>query len=342
MSHKNLSAKIKIPRILKDKLNNKKINQIYKKFENSLNLNESFAVAVSGGPDSLALAFLSKIYSLKKNITSKFFIVDHKLRTGSTNEAKLVKKTLKRHFIKAEILTWKGKKPSKNVQSRARKKRYDLLFDKCKRLNINNILLGHHSEDLIENFFIRMIRGSGLKGLTSLEKKNSLNDVNLLRPLLNEKKKNLVFLSKGVFNFYVEDPSNNDDKYLRIRIRKLMYEFEKNGLEKKKILNTIKNLKNSNEVVNFYVNKNIKENTVSSNNGNKLILKNEFFNHSYEVIFRSLSDVLKIVGKRYYPVRGKKLNKFITSIENDKFFKITLGGCIIERVNQTIIITKEH
>ena len=67
MSHKNLSAKTKIPKILKDKLNNKKINQIYKKFENSLNLNESFAVGVSGGPDSLALAFLSKIYSLKKN-----------------------------------------------------------------------------------------------------------------------------------------------------------------------------------------------------------------------------------------------------------------------------------
>ena len=342
MSHKNLSAKIKIPKILKEKLNNKKINQIYKKFENSLNLNESFAVAVSGGPDSLALAFLAKIYSLKKVITSKIFIVDHKLRIGSTIEAKLVKKILKRYFIKAEILTWKGKKPSKNVQSIARKKRYDLLFDKCKRLNINNILLGHHSEDLIENFFMRIIRGSGLKGLTSLDKENNFNNFKLLRPLLNEKKENLVFLSKYVFNFYVNDPSNNDDKYLRIRVRKIMQEFEKNGLDKKKILNTIKNLKNSNEVVNFYVNKNIKENTVSYNNGNKLILKNDFFNHSYEVIFRSLSDILKLVSKRYYSVRGKKLDKFINSIENDKSFKVTLGGCIIERVNQTIIIAKEH
>ena len=110
----------------------------------------------------------------------------------------------------------------------------------------------------------------------------------------------------------------------------------------KKILNTIKNLKNSNEGVNFYVIKNIKENTVSSNNGNKLILKNEFFNHSYEVIFRSLSDVLKLVSKRYYSVRGKKLDRFINSIENDKSFKVTLGGCMIERVNQTIIIIKFH
>ena len=60
MSLKNLSVKIKIPKFLKDKLNNKKINQIYKKFEKSLDVNTNFAVAVSGGPDSLALAFCLK------------------------------------------------------------------------------------------------------------------------------------------------------------------------------------------------------------------------------------------------------------------------------------------
>ena len=108
------------------------------------------------------------------------------------------------------------------------------------------------------------------------------------------------------------------------------------------MLYTIKNLKTSNEVVDFYVNNNIKENTVTFNNGNKLILKNEFFKHSYEVIFRSLSDVLNLVSKRYYPVRGKKLDKFIIDIKKNNPFKVTLGGCIIERVNRTIIVTKEH
>ena len=68
MSLKNLSAKIKIPKVLKNKLNNKKISQIYKKFAKSIDINENFIVAVSGGPDSLALAFLSKIYSIQKNL----------------------------------------------------------------------------------------------------------------------------------------------------------------------------------------------------------------------------------------------------------------------------------
>ena len=70
MSLKNLSVKIKIPKVLKNKLNNKKISQIYKKFAKSININENFIVAVSGGPDSLALAFLSKIYSIQKKTQS--------------------------------------------------------------------------------------------------------------------------------------------------------------------------------------------------------------------------------------------------------------------------------
>ena len=160
-----------------------------------MNIHESFVVAVSGGPDSLALAFLAKIYAYKNKIQSKFLIVDHKLRKESTKEAKLVKKILKKHSINSEILTWYGKKPKKNIQSLARNKRYDLLIKKCKKLKIKkNLLLGHHQNDLIENFFIRIFRGSGLKGLVSLENKNVISNINFLRPLLYSKKRG--------FNFY--------------------------------------------------------------------------------------------------------------------------------------------
>ena len=189
MSLKNLSVTTKIPKLLKSKLNNRRINQIYRTFEKSLNIDRNFAVAVSGGPDSLSLAFLAKIYSIKKNINAKFFIVDHKLRIESSKEALLVKKILKKFSINSEILTWEGKKPVRNIQASARLKRYELLFAKCDKFKINCILLGHHQDDLIENFFIRMIRGSGLKGLISLSKVNKVENKYLLRPLLNQKKK---------------------------------------------------------------------------------------------------------------------------------------------------------
>ena len=90
----------------------------------------------------------------------------------------------------------KGKKPSKNIQSIARKKRYELIFKNCDRYNIKDILLGHHQDDLFENFFIRMLRGSGLKGLVSLDKKTKIGDKNLIRPLLSEKRR---------FNFYFKN-----------------------------------------------------------------------------------------------------------------------------------------
>ena len=182
MSQKNLNASNKTHKFLLNQLKNKQISQIYNKFEKNLKLNENFIVAVSGGPDSLALCFLSKIYSIKKHLKVKYLHVDHKLRKNSTKEAKFVKSLLKKLSTNLEILTWVGKKPKSNIQSIARDKRYTLIINKAKKLKINNILLGHHKDDLIENFFIRILRGSGLNGITSFDKKTNFCNINLIRP----------------------------------------------------------------------------------------------------------------------------------------------------------------
>tara|TARA_B100000674_G_scaffold354651_1_gene297576 strand:+ start:1836 stop:2864 length:1029 start_codon:yes stop_codon:yes gene_type:complete len=342
MSLKNLSVKIKIPKQIIEKFKNKKLKKIYKKFEQSLKINDNFAVAVSGGPDSLAMAFLSKVYSIKKNLKAKFYIVDHKLRNESTNEANQVKKVLKKYDISCKILTWRGKKPNSNIQSLARKKRYELLFHECKKNKINNILLGHHYDDLLENFFIRILRGSGLKGLVSLDEKTKIGNKNILRPLLYSTKEDLLFVSKLVFNFYVVDPTNFDEKFQRIRIRKMIKFLENNGLDMKKFLKTIGNLKTSNSIVDFYVTRNLKVNSYFNFKKDKIILSSEFFLNPSEVVFRSLSDIIKIVGKKHYSVRGRKLDYLIKKVQKSSNLKVTLGGCIIEKVNQTVIISKEH
>ncbi len=341
MSHKNLSVKTKIHKFLRDKLKDKKVKLVYKKFEKSLNINENFGVAISGGPDSLALAFFAQIYSLKRKINPKFFIVDHRLRPESTKEAKAVQKILRRVSINLEILIWKGKKPKNNIQSIARKARYQLMSNRCEKYKIKNLLVGHHQDDLIENFFIRMVRGSGLKGLVSMGKKSKIEKMNIYRPLIDQKKDDLILVSKKVFDFYIKDPSNNDEKFQRTRIRKLIKELKKDGFDMNKFLKTIKNLKYSNNIINFYVAENLKQNTFYSNKDKRLILSKSFFLKSYEVVFRGLSDLLKKIGGKYYSVRGKKLEKMIYDIQNNRLFKSTLGGCIVEKVNHTIIISKE-
>ena len=342
MSLKNLSVRKKIPKIYKSRLLNKRVNKIFKKFEKSFKINTNFIVAVSGGADSLALAFLTKVYALKKNLNPRFFIVDHKLRDESTHEAHKVKRTLKSLKINSYILTWKGKKPVNNIQSLARSKRYELLFSKCKKLKISNLVLGHHMDDLIENFFLRMARGSGLKGLVSFGMNTQIKDINLMRPLIKFEKKDLLFLSQFIFNFHIDDPSNYDVKFNRIKVRNLIKKFNDFGLDKKKFQLTIENLKGSDQSIKFYVEKNKRENSIFNHRKIEIVLKEKFFDNSSEVIFRSLSDLIHLMGKRPNFVRGRKIENIMNKIKEGELRKETLGGCVIKMLNHTVILTKER
>ena len=140
MNQKSLSAQNKTHKQVLSFLKNKKISKVYSEFSSSLNTRESLAVAVSGGPDSLALAYLAKCYSIKNKITVKFFLVDHKLRPESTKEAISVRKLLKKIGVTCKVLSWRGKKPLRNIQSLAREARYSLLAKECKKNNINSTI----------------------------------------------------------------------------------------------------------------------------------------------------------------------------------------------------------
>jgi len=340
MSLKNLNASSKIHKQLLSKLREKRIYKIYNKFENNLNLNNNFIVAVSGGPDSLALAFFSKIYSIKKTLKVKYFLVDHKLRNNSSVESLFVKNLLKDFSIDLDILKWNGKKPKKNIQSLARKKRYNLLINQSKKFKINHILFGHHEDDVYENFFIRLLRGSGLKGIVSLDKTTVINNVNILRPLINVEKKDLIYISKKVFNKYAEDPSNQDEIFTRVRIRNLIKNLESEGLDKSKFKLSINNLKSVDQSIQFFCEKNLRENSIISHN--KVLLKEEFFNFPQEVLFRSFSKILQLVGKKYFPPRGKKISNILVNLESKTTFKSTLGNCVIKKINRTVIVHKER
>ena len=344
MNPKNLSAQKKKHKKILSHLNQKKISKIYDEFSSSLKVKEDLAVAVSGGPDSLALAYLTKCYSLKNKIKVKYYIVNHRLRKESSIESEIVRKVLKKIDIQCTILNWNGEKPSKNIQAIARDKRYFLLANECKKNDIKHLLLGHHLNDLLENFLIRITRGSGLNGLISFSNNTKFRDqnLNILRPLLNLEKKDLLYISKEVFNFFVKDPSNINKNYKRTRIRDLLYSLEKEGLDIKKLKLTINNLKDSDKSIKFYVKKNLEKNSIFLKIKNIYILNNDFFDQSHEIIFRSLTKIIQKLGKKYYPVRGKSINELINKINTKLYLKVTLGGCFIERVNKTILISKEN
>ncbi len=323
-------------------LKQKSIQKIYKIFENNVNGLDKSLVAISGGPDSLALAFLAKHYSNINSVKFNYALVDHKLRKASSLEAKKVVKVLKKIDIKCKILVWKGKKPNSNIQKIARNNRYYLLIKECKRLKIKTILLGHQLNDLHENFFLRMLRGSGLKGLVSLGKNSEFSNINLLRPLINLPKDDLEKLALKVFDTFIKDPSNKNDDFSRVRIRKIIKEFQKEGLETKKLDLTINNLKSANNALDFSTKKNIDENVTYFKKKQSYFLNKFFFMNPEEVILRSISTILKNLSGRYYPPRGKKIKRLILLMTSqNKSKKTTLGGCIFEKVHETVIINKE-
>ena len=132
-----------------------------------------------------------------------------------------------------------------------------------------------------------------------------------------------------------------DIKFNRIKVRNLIKEFENFGLDKKKFQLTIENLKKSDQSIKFYVEKNKRVNSTFNYKKNQLILKENFFDNSHEIILRSLSDLIHLVGKKPNFVRGKKIENILNKIKERNLRKETLGGCVIKMVNHTVILTKE-
>lgn len=324
-------------------LQDKKILRIYIELKNFLSKNKnikSFTVALSGGPDSMALAGLSNFLMREEKYKVLFALVDHGIRKNSSKEALLVKKLLKRKNIKLIILK-NNKKITKNIQKNAREIRYELLTNFCKKNNVKYLLTAHHQDDQIETFFIRLSRGSGVEGLSSMSEKTVIqNKINLLRPLLNYEKKELSLIAQKMFGKTFKDPSNKNKKFLRTNIRKLKKILENQGLNPEKIAHSIKNISSTKDAINFYVVKSMNK-FVKVKKKETILNLIHFKKEPDEVKFRIINNIVKKRGNNYYPPRSYKVVSLINRFEKNKLEKCTLGGCIFEKRKNLLHVSRE-
>ena len=313
----------------------------FKSYLEKLIKKKSFLVAVSGGSDSLALTALSKIYT-KENKNNIFFVlIDHGIRSNSSKEAKAVKSLLKKKKICLTILKNK-EKINKNIQGQARDLRYKLLLNFCKKKKIKFILTGHHRDDQIETFLIRLSRGSGIQGLSSMKKvSNMQNKTKLIRPLLDEKKLDLTVIAKQYFGKFFKDPSNTNKKYLRTRIRTLVKEFEKNGIKHERIISSINNLGVTRDTLNTYISR-VEKSCVKKKKKEIIVNLDNFSLENNEIQLKVFSNCIKNFSKKYYPPRAKKIINFLNKVKSDRNLKVTLGGCIIHKIDNNLVIYKEE
>jgi len=337
MSKKNSSVSLKNG--FKDY---KDLSKIFSNFKNKLDTlkKDKYAVAVSGGPDSLALVALTKAYTFFRKTKFYYLLIDHNIRKNSNLEAIKVKKLLKKKSINLNIFLNK-KKIIKNIQAEARNVRYDILTSFCKKNRVKVLLTAHNLEDQVETFFIRLSRGSGLKGLSSMKPLSRINSqVSLFRPLLDTKKKFLIKISKNIFGTYFQDPSNKSKKYLRTKVRNLKKPLENSGIKYDQIFRSIQNLSLSKKTLDGYLN-NIFKKLINKTNNEISINFNKYKNLSNDTKMALINESIKKIKKNYYDMRSKKVDNLINSIDKRNFKKTSLGGCVFFKKGENLCLKVE-
>lgn len=179
----------------------------------------ALAVAVSGGRDSVALAVLAHEWAGAREGRVLALVVDHGLRPRSAHEARETFERLAGLGIEAELLVWLGTKPATRLQQAAREARYRLLFEACRRHGILHLLMAHHADDQAETLAMRAARDSGPDGLAGMAALVEHRDVRLLRPLLAVQRDRLTATLQARQLGWVDDPSNEDRRFERVRVR---------------------------------------------------------------------------------------------------------------------------
>ena len=319
------------------------VSSLYLRFKKKLNnfKYNSYLIAVSGGPDSLALSALAKAYEYETKVKFSYVLVNHNIRKNSIREAKEVKKLLNNYDIKIEILTNK-KKIQNNIQSQARVVRYDLLSSYCLKKGLKTILTAHNLEDQVETFFIRLSRGSGLTGLSSMSPLINLKkNIKLYRPLLDTPKKLLKKTSKLTFGRYFKDPSNYNSKYLRTKIRSLKKPLNQSGIDYSQIIKSINNLASSKATLEKYFFE-ISKDIIKKKTSQEVIIDlKKFYELNQEFKIKVLNQSLKTISQKYYSPRSKKVINLIKNLSKKNSTKFTLSGCLIFKKERNLYIKKE-
>ena len=166
------------------------------------------------------------------------------------------------------------------------------------------------------------------------------NNINLVRPLLDVKKIQLIKISKVIFGRFYKDPTNKNTKYLRTRIRNLKKSLEASGINYDQIFKSIKNLASSRDTLDLYFNKIYRE--AVDNKKDKIFINLKNFNSfNQEMKMRIIKQSITDITKAYYAPRSKKILNLIDQLKVKKNVKFTLGGCFILKEKNHIILRKE-
>lgn len=316
---------------------------------------KKIAVAVSGGLDSMALlVLLNKFYAKKTKIFC--LTVDHNIRKDSASDARFVADFCKKKSINCTILkSYLKTKPTVNIENNLREVRYNLLQEFCIKNQIENLFIAHHQGDVAENFLIRLFRGSGIDGLSALEytsriatsfivsRNTATQKVQLIRPLLDFSKSDLIKYLQTNKIRWVEDETNEDEKYLRNKIRQFLKTLPDAEVINKRVALASKAILSAKKILQNEMQKNA-GNVLQFNQAGYFLLDIKNFKKlDEEIALRYLSWALMDVSGNFYKPRLENLQKIYQLVLQNKINKShTFYGCVLEKFSaKKIIICRE-
>ncbi len=288
-------------------------------------------LGVSGGPDSVALMLLAAEWARGRAAPPPLYVatVDHGLRKESHGEAEMVARWAAALALPHTILVWEGVKPRSRVQERAREARYTLLSEHAARIGADHIMTAHHADDQAETILFRLLRGSGISGLSGMVSSCKRSGIIHARPLLTCPKAELVALCEMRAHPFSGDPSNNDPAYARTRIRRLSLLLAEEGLDRQALLRLGRRAARADAALDERARAIAAEIKAQREPGRFRANISALANEPEELLLRFLADELKLIrGDK--PLRLERLESLVLglgrALRGGIAYKATLGG----------------
>ncbi|MGL9732857.1 MAG: tRNA lysidine(34) synthetase TilS [Wolbachia sp.] len=306
--------------------------------------NNKITVAVSGGIDSIALLHLMINWTKKRQYPLPIVLtVNHELRPESKEEIEFVISYAKELGVEESfILKWEKQNIKGNVQSQGRKARYKLLTEWCRDNNVKYLLIAHHKDDQAETFLLRLERGSGIDGLSSMDYKSFFNGIYVLRPLLNFSRNEIEKYANFHRLRWIEDRSNQDLRYRRTLYRSLLKVSDNKETLIGRICLTALHMKRAVKALMHYTRLAFNDCVNVHDLGYIEIKLSEFHKLPEEIALRLLLYSIMVISNKHYKPRYNNLIAIFNQIlQNNNNINCTLSESRIKKYKESILVIRE-
>jgi tRNA(Ile)-lysidine synthase len=296
---------------------------------------DRIGVAVSGGSDSLALLHAARAWG----VVVEAVTVDHGLRPEAAEEAAYVAEVCRGLGVPHSVLRWEGWDGRGNLQDQARQNRYALIAGWAEALRLRSVALGHTKDDQAETLLMRLAREAGVEGLASMRLVFEREGVRFDRPFLFDRRADLRAYLTSLGVRWIEDPSNEDESFGRVRARRALESLAPLGIEAEALFRVALNLRDASDALGQMAS-DFARAKVKAAGGDLIFDRTALRRLPAEIARRLAGHAPMFVASAAYPPRREPLDGLMEHLRAAG--SVTLHGCLVTVSDMTVRVAREH